>query len=158
MRQGREKTILKKEEELRYMDSRDEQIRGITMKSSAISLHYTNDFKSFVASIFRTCISLFSVEYSSKTWSLPHASLPHSILSLGWSSLPVAPPEPCDGKHSVHAVGRLCVRQEEQLAGALATGTEEKCRLIDKLRATEEASTPRERNDIPKATRSRMRK
>uniref|UniRef100_A0A9L0T3F9 Elongation factor like GTPase 1 n=1 Tax=Equus caballus TaxID=9796 RepID=A0A9L0T3F9_HORSE len=29
---------------LRYMDSReDEQIRGITMKSSAISLHYTED-------------------------------------------------------------------------------------------------------------------
>lgn len=28
--------------QLRYMDSReDEQIRGITMKSSAISLHYT---------------------------------------------------------------------------------------------------------------------
>lgn len=32
------------------------------------------------------------------------------------------------------------MRQEEQLAGALATGTEEKCRLIDKLRAAEEAS------------------
>lgn len=29
--------------QLRYLDSReDEQIRGITMKSSAISLHYRN--------------------------------------------------------------------------------------------------------------------
>lgn len=44
--------------QLRYMDSRDEQIRGITMKSSAISLHYTNgesvdvlEKNSFVSSI-----------------------------------------------------------------------------------------------------------
>ncbi|XP_036787930.2 elongation factor-like GTPase 1 isoform X1 [Manis pentadactyla] len=37
---------------LRYMDSReDEQIRGITMKSSAISLHYTNGSEEYLVNL-----------------------------------------------------------------------------------------------------------
>lgn len=49
--------------QLRYLDSReDEQIRGITMKSSAISLHYSNGKELRTKQIFNMSPLFFSSE------------------------------------------------------------------------------------------------